>query len=55
MMIIIGMQFTVFGLLAEVLARTYYESQSKKTYVVRRVFTGLDVDGSAPWKRKAAN
>jgi len=55
MMIIIGMQFTVFGLLAEVLARTYYESQDKKTYVVRRVFTGLDVDGSAPWKRKAAN
>jgi len=55
MMVIIGMQFMVFGLLAEVLARTYYESQSKKTYVVRRVFTGLDVDGSAPWKRKAAN
>jgi glycosyltransferase involved in cell wall biosynthesis len=55
MMVIIGLQFMVFGLLAEVLARTYYESQSKKTYVVRRVFTGLDVDGSAPWKRKAAN
>jgi glycosyltransferase involved in cell wall biosynthesis len=55
MMVIIGLQFLVFGLLAEVLARTYYESQSKKTYVVRRVFTGLDVDGSAPWKRKAAN
>jgi glycosyltransferase involved in cell wall biosynthesis len=55
MMVIIGLQFLVFGLLAEVLARTYYESQSKKTYVVRRVFTGLDVDGSAPWKRKVAN
>ncbi len=55
MMVIIGLQFLVFGLLAEVLARTYYESQSKKTYVVRRVFTGLDVDGGAPWKRKVAN
>ena len=55
MMVIIGLQFLVFGLLAEVLARTYYESQSKKTYVVRRVFAGLDLDGSAPWKRKAAN
>lgn len=55
MMVIIGLQFMVFGLLAEVLARTYYESQSKKTYVVRRMFTGLDVDDSAPWKQKAAN
>lgn len=55
MLVIIGMQFMVFGLLAEVLARTYYESQSKKTYVVRRVFAGLDVGGSAPWKQKAAN
>jgi glycosyltransferase involved in cell wall biosynthesis len=55
MMVIIGMQFMVFGLLAEVLARTYYESQNKKTYVVRRVFAGLDLDGSAPWKRKVAN
>jgi glycosyltransferase involved in cell wall biosynthesis len=55
MMVIIGLQFLVFGLLAEVLARTYYESQSKKTYVVRRVFAGLDLDGSAPWKRKVAN
>ena len=55
MMVIIGLQFLVFGLLAEVLARTYYESQSKKTYVVRRVFTGIDGEGSAPWKRKVAN
>jgi glycosyltransferase involved in cell wall biosynthesis len=36
MMVIVGMQFIVFGLLAEVLARTYYESQNKRTYVVRR-------------------
>ena len=37
MMVIIGIQFVVFGLLAEVLARTYYESQGKNTYVVRRI------------------
>lgn len=37
MMITIGMQFLVFGLLAEVLARTYYESQDKRTYSVRRI------------------
>ena len=37
MMVIVGIQFVVFGLLAEVLARTYYESQGKNTYVVRRI------------------
>jgi glycosyltransferase involved in cell wall biosynthesis len=37
MLVIIGLQFLVFGLLAEVLARTYYESQEKPIYVVRRV------------------
>ncbi len=38
MLIIIGLQFLVFGLLAEVLARTYYESQQKSIYAVRRIF-----------------
>lgn len=37
MMVIIGLQFLVFGLLAEVLARTYYESQQKPVYFVRRI------------------
>jgi glycosyltransferase involved in cell wall biosynthesis len=55
MMIIIGLQFFVFGLLAEVLARTYYESQNKKTYVVRRIFTGLEPDSGTPWKLQAVN
>jgi len=55
MLVIIGLQFLVFGLLAEVLARTYYESQNKKTYVVRRVLSGLDADSGSQWNRKAAN
>ncbi len=55
MMVIIGLQFLVFGLLAEVLARTYYESQSKKIYVVRRVFTAREGDETTPWNRRAAN
>ncbi len=55
MLVIIGLQFLVFGLLAEVLARTYYESQSKKTYVVRRILSGLDADSSSQWNRKVAN
>lgn len=37
MLVIIGLQFLVFGLLAEVLARTYYESQNKPIYMVRRM------------------
>lgn len=37
MLFMVGMQFLVFGLLAEVLARTYYESQNKPVYFVRRV------------------
>ncbi len=39
MLILVGLQFLCFGLLAEVLARTYYESQDKKVYAVRRIIT----------------
>lgn len=42
MLVIIGLQFLVFGLLAEVLARTYYESQNKTIYAVRKIFQGND-------------
>jgi glycosyltransferase involved in cell wall biosynthesis len=35
MLVLMGLQFLVFGLLGEVLARTYYESQQKKTYCIR--------------------
>ena len=38
MLVLIGLQFVVFGLLAEVLARTYYESQNKRTYTVRNYY-----------------
>ena len=37
MLIFIGVQLVTFGLLAEVLARTYYESQDKPTYVIREI------------------
>ncbi len=47
MLVMVGFQFLVFGLLAEVLARTYYESQSKKTYVVRRIIDN-SADGIKP-------
>ena len=40
MLILIGLQFFCFGILAEVLVRTYHESQNKKTYSVRQVYKG---------------
>lgn len=61
MLVLIGIQFLVFGLLAEVLARTYYESQDKRIYVVRRIFESsgktapLHGVGGGGWSRKLAN
>jgi hypothetical protein len=48
----------VFGLLAEVLARTYYESQSKPTYFVRRFIGSAFQDQEnhvVDWKRRVVN
>jgi glycosyltransferase involved in cell wall biosynthesis len=42
MMVFTGVQFLTIGLLAEMQARTYHESQSKPTYVIREV---LDAEG----------
>lgn len=61
MLVIIGLQFVVFGLLAEVLARTYYESQDKKTYAVRRVIetnqkvTSIDETAGGKWERRVVS
>jgi hypothetical protein len=33
--IIVGLQFLLFGVLAEILMRTYYESQKRKPYAIR--------------------
>jgi hypothetical protein len=37
MLVILGVLFLFFGLLAEMQMRTYYESQGKSIYVVREV------------------
>jgi hypothetical protein len=37
MLILIGVQFVSIGLLAEMLSRTYHESQGKPTYVVKNI------------------
>jgi hypothetical protein len=37
MFLILGFQSILMGLIAELLARTYHESQSKPTYTIRTV------------------
>ena len=32
----LGIQFILIGLVAELIVRTYYESQDKRTYIIRR-------------------
>jgi len=40
LLIVIGIQFITMGLLGEMLARTYHESQDKPIYVIREVLDG---------------
>jgi glycosyltransferase involved in cell wall biosynthesis len=51
MLIFIGVQLLTFGLLAEVMARTYYESQDKPTYAIREVLETSDVTPLASSRR----
>ncbi|MCB0319257.1 MAG: glycosyltransferase family 2 protein [Bdellovibrionales bacterium] len=59
MLVLIGIQFLVFGLLAEVLARTYYESQNKRIYSVRRyIEPGRKnnlYEGDISWNKQSSN
>jgi glycosyltransferase involved in cell wall biosynthesis len=45
LLVFTGVQFVTIGLLAELQARTYHESQSKPTYVIRRI---LQADEAPP-------
>ena len=47
LLVMVGIQFISTGLLAEVLARTYYEAQDKPIYVVREVL-GDDQTAATP-------
>ncbi|MEM9051215.1 MAG: glycosyltransferase family 2 protein [Bacteroidota bacterium] len=38
--VLAGIQFLVFGIIAELMLRIYYQSQNKKTYNVKEVFIG---------------
>ena len=37
LLVVIGVQFVTMGLLAEIMSRTYHESQDKPTYVIREI------------------
>ena len=41
-LMVMGVQFLLMGLLAEMMARTYHESQNKATYVIRRILQTTD-------------
>lgn len=45
-LVLAGIQFLTFGLIAELIMRTYYESQNRKTYTIKETFIG-----SRPAKR----
>jgi hypothetical protein len=47
MLVFIGVQLVTFGLLAELLARTYYESQNKPVYVIREILQTPDMAHAA--------
>jgi hypothetical protein len=51
MMELVGIQFISMGLLGEVVARTYFESQGKRAYTVRST---LNFTAGSPDKRRAA-
>ncbi len=38
LLVVVGVQFVSLGLLGEMLARTYHESQNKPIYVVKEEF-----------------
>ncbi len=48
MFFILGFQSILMGLIAELLARTYHESQKKPTYSIRKVITGGKVQNGQP-------
>ena len=40
LLLIGGVQLITTGFIAEIMMRTYYESQSKKPYVIKEIFKG---------------
>jgi glycosyltransferase involved in cell wall biosynthesis len=52
-LVLMGVQFVTLGLLAEMLARTYHESQDKPTYVIREIREASGAgDPEAGWRQE---
>src|SRR5260370_29507941 len=47
-LVIVGVQFILMGLVAELVIRTYHESQAKPTYVVREIIERTPHNQAAP-------
>lgn len=47
MLVILGVQFLFFGLIAELQTRTYFESQNKSIYVIREMIERDESDGKS--------
>ena len=47
-MVITTVQFILMGLIAELLVRTYHESQNRPTYVIKEVLESTDDSGDRP-------
>ena len=50
LLVLVGVQFIALGLLGEMMARLYHESQGKPVYVVREVL-GMATPPSTIWNR----
>ncbi|GAA0879359.1 glycosyltransferase family 2 protein [Algoriphagus jejuensis] len=46
-MIVGGIQLITTGIIAEIIVRTYFESQDKKTYIIRSVYQGVSAEVSS--------
>ena len=54
MLLIIGLQFILFGLIGEMQTRTYYESQNKPIYHVRKTI-GLEIESNKKANNKSSS
>ncbi len=52
LLIIVGVQLLSFGLLADLMTRTYHESQQKRTYTVRQTILGAGHSPTDPSKQE---
>ena len=49
LLMFVGVQFITMGLIAEMLSRTYHESQSKPTYYIRKVYQNQTSEKPESW------